>query len=69
MGAAWDKSIALFKGTKAKIKKLTKHDLCNDGLKSILQPIIKMSGLSSRHVQLAVEGIIKLQAKLHLLKK
>ena len=62
MGAAWDKSKALFQGTKAKLKKLTRQDLSNDGLKSILEPIIKNSGLSSRHMHLAVEGIIKLQA-------
>ena len=62
IGAAWDKSKALFQGTKAKIKKLTRQDLRNDGLKSILEPIIKSSGLSSRHKKHAVEGITKLQA-------
>ena len=61
-GAALDKSKALFQGTKKKIKGLSALDKSNDALKGILEEIVKKSGLTTRHRELAVAGIIKLQA-------
>ena len=62
IAAAWDKSKALFLGAKQNVKQQSKLDGINVGLRDLLEPIMKSSGLTDTHQRHAIEGIIKLQS-------
>jgi hypothetical protein len=62
IAAAWDKSKALFQGSKKAIKQLTPLDAINTGLSELLGVVMKSSGLSPSHQKNAIEGVVKLKA-------
>lgn len=62
IAAAWDKSKALFQGSKKAIKTLSPLDVINTGLSELLGVVMKSSGLTPSHQKNAIEGVVKLKA-------
>lgn len=62
IAAAWDKSKALFQGSKKAIKHLTPLDVINTGLSELLVGVMKSSGLTLSQQKNAIEGVVKLKA-------